>query len=59
MRKLASLLATADQRRLGAYDAAKELITESWERPQRETVAKMVGAPCGGAVPLTSGLCPL
>ena len=33
--KLASLMATADQRRLGVYDATKKLIAEYWERPRR------------------------
>lgn len=33
--KLASLMATADQRRLGVFDATKKLITEYWERPRR------------------------
>lgn len=33
--KLASLMATADQRRMGVLDATKKLITEYWERPRR------------------------
>jgi NAD(P)H-hydrate repair Nnr-like enzyme with NAD(P)H-hydrate dehydratase domain len=33
--KLASLMATADQRKLGVYDATKKLIAEYWETARR------------------------
>ena len=33
--KLASLMAMADQQRMGVFDATKKLITEYWERRQR------------------------
>ena len=33
--KLASRMATADQRRMGVFDATKKLIAEYWERPRR------------------------
>jgi transposase len=33
--KLASLMATADQRKLGVYDATKKLITDYWETARR------------------------